>query len=191
MTENEIERHTIDRRGFLKGAGGVTLVAVFGGMFMVACADDKEAEEMQATAAATKAATMAPTAAAATAAATAAAATLYTRLGGAPAVQVVINDFLTNVGGDARINTFFAKTDLARLNKLLVEQVSAATGAPDIKYTGRDMKSAHAGLKIAKKDFDALVEDLVKALDKNKVPEKEKGELLGALGPMSTDIVTV
>jgi hemoglobin len=35
------------------------------------------------------------------------------------------------------------------------------------------------------------VEDLVKALDKFKVPEKEKNEILGALGPLKGDIVEV
>ena len=38
--------------------------------------------------------------------------------------------------------------------------------------------------------FDALVEDLVKALDKFSVAEREKGELLAILGPMKADIVT-
>ena len=39
-------------------------------------------------------------------------------------------------------------------------------------------------------DFDVLVADLVATLDKFKVPEKEKGELLSVLGPMRKDIVT-
>jgi len=37
--------------------------------------------------------------------------------------------------------------------------------------------------------FNALVEDLVKALDQFKVGATEKNELLGALGPMKGDIV--
>jgi hemoglobin len=52
------------------------------------------------------------------------------------------------------------------------------------------MKTAHAGMGITDADFNALVEDLVATLDKFKVPEKEKGELLGLLGPMKKDIVT-
>ena len=51
------------------------------------------------------------------------------------------------------------------------------------------MKSAHRGMGIAAADFNALVEDLVAALDKFKVPAHEKEQLLGALGPMKTDIV--
>ena len=51
------------------------------------------------------------------------------------------------------------------------------------------MKQAHAGMGISTADFNALVEDLVKALDKLKVGEKEKNELLSVLGPMKGDIV--
>jgi hemoglobin len=51
------------------------------------------------------------------------------------------------------------------------------------------MKSVHAGLGITGAQFDALVGHLVATLDKFKVPEKEKGELLSVLGPMRSDIV--
>jgi hemoglobin len=52
------------------------------------------------------------------------------------------------------------------------------------------MRSTHAGLGITDARFTALVEDLVKSLDKFKVPSKEKGELLALLGPMKGAIVT-
>ena len=38
-------------------------------------------------------------------------------------------------------------------------------------------------------DFDALVEDLVGALDGFHVAAHEKDQILGALGPMKSDIV--
>ena len=72
---------------------------------------------------------------------------------------------------------------------MLVEQICQATGGP-CKYTGKDMKTAHPGMNIKEADFDALVEDLKKSLDKFKVGAKEQSELLGALGPMKRDIVT-
>jgi hemoglobin len=51
------------------------------------------------------------------------------------------------------------------------------------------MKSAHTGMGVSGANFDALVEDLVWALDKLKVGKAEKSDLLGALGPMKADIV--
>jgi hemoglobin len=73
---------------------------------------------------------------------------------------------------------------------MLVEQVCQASGGP-CTYTGKTMKDAHAGMKITEADFNALVEDLTKSLDKFKVAEREKNELLGALGGMKGDIVGV
>lgn len=113
---------------------------------------------------------------------------LYDRLGGQPALVAVVDDFVANVAADNRINGMFAGTDIPRLKRLLVEQICAGTGGP-CKYTGRDMKTAHRGMKVTDAHFNALVEDLVKTLDKFKVPAKEKGELLAILGPMRSDIV--
>ncbi len=113
---------------------------------------------------------------------------LYDRLGGKEAIVSVIEQFVANVGSDARINHRFASTDLTRLKRLLVEQVCSASGGP-CSYTGRDMKSTHAGMHITTTDFEALVQDLVKSLDAHRVPDAEKKELLGILGPMRKDIV--
>src|SRR5580765_8701479 len=113
---------------------------------------------------------------------------LYDRLGGKDAIVAVVDDFVGNVAADNRINRYFARTDIPRLKRNLVDQICSATGGP-CTYTGRDMKTAHAGMGVTNADFDALVGDLVKTLDKFKVPEKEKGELLGILGPMRPSIV--
>ncbi len=115
--------------------------------------------------------------------------TLYERLGGKVAITAVVDDFVGRVAADKRINDKFATADIPRLKRLLVEQICTAAGGP-CTYTGRDMKTAHAGMGITGPQFDALVEDLVAALDKFKVPAHEKNELLSVLGPMKSDIVT-
>ena len=118
---------------------------------------------------------------------------LYSRLGGKKAITAVVDEFVSRVAADKRINAFFAATaaDPARLKAFkgkLADQICMASGGP-CKYAGKDMKAAHAGMGIGGADFDALVEDLVSALDKFKVGPHEKDQLLGALGPMKTDIV--
>jgi hemoglobin len=115
---------------------------------------------------------------------------LYERLGGQGAIQAVVTKFIGNVGADKRINGYFATTDLKKLNKLLVEQVCQASGGP-CTYSGRDMKTTHKGMKVTTAAFNALVEDLVSALDTFNVGKQEKDELLGVLGPMKKDIVEV
>ena len=119
---------------------------------------------------------------------------LYQRLGGKKAITAVVDEFVGRVAMDTRINHYFAAAaadpkHLAMFKMKLVDQICQASGGP-CKYTGKDMKSAHAGMGITSADFDALVGDLVGALDKFHVGEKEKNELLGALGPMKGDIVS-
>jgi hemoglobin len=118
---------------------------------------------------------------------------LYKSLGGKKAITAVVDLFVGNVAGDARINSFF-KADVADPKKLahfkmeLVNQICEAAGGP-CKYTGKSMKEAHAGMGISGADFGALVEDLVAALDKAGVKPADKMALLGVLGPMKPEIV--
>lgn len=113
---------------------------------------------------------------------------LYERLGGKGAITAVVETFVGNVGGDARINGYFASTDLAKLKVHLVNQICEASGG-SCKYSGRTMKQTHAGMGVTDAAFGALVEDLVAALDHHKIGKTEKDELLGVLGPMKSDIV--
>lgn len=119
------------------------------------------------------------------------AASLYERLGGKPAIEVVIDKFLANVVADARINKFFAGLDGAAVAKLrghLVDQVCSATGG-DCQYTGRSMKESHTGMNLTDDHFTAIVEDLIAALDDAGVKPADKDELLGILGGLKGDIV--
>lgn len=121
--------------------------------------------------------------------AAAAPASLYDQLGGKPAIEKVIDTFLGVVGGDPRIAPSFAGANLPRLRGLLVDQVCEATGGP-CKYTGRDMKSSHAGMGITEAQFNALAEALYTAMDREGVPYALQNKLMAMLAPMHRDIVT-
>jgi hemoglobin len=119
---------------------------------------------------------------------------LYDRLGGTTAIASVVDAFVANVASDARINKRFTRVakDTAAMRQFkqkLVDQICQGSGGP-CTYTGKDMKTAHQGMGLTGADFDALVGDLVKALDGAGVPQKEKDDLLAVLGPMRADIVT-
>lgn len=113
---------------------------------------------------------------------------LFVRLGGTTMIASMVDEFVTNVAADSRINGRFATADIAKLRGHLVDQFCMITGGPCV-YQGRDMKSTHAGMKITGREFDALAEDLVRALDRLKVPAQEKAQLLHLLNPMKKDIV--
>ncbi|HEX3763061.1 MAG TPA: hypothetical protein VHW23_30400 [Kofleriaceae bacterium] len=113
---------------------------------------------------------------------------LFDRLGGLPAITAVVGEFVARTTTDPRIKERFFNTDAENLKRLLTEFVCQATGGK-CQYTGRDMATSHAGMDLVDDEFNALVEDLAGALDKYNVPEKEKSELLGALGPLKPQIV--
>lgn len=115
---------------------------------------------------------------------------LYDRLGGKDAITAVVDDLVAGCAADTRINAKFAKSDIARLKTMLVDQVCEATSGP-CTYMGRDMRETHKGMGVTTGEFDALVEDLVSTLDRFSVPPAEREELLGLLGPMKPDIVEI
>ena len=117
----------------------------------------------------------------------------FNQLGGRAAVEAVVDEFIAVVGADSRINGFFATSDLDALNGLLVEQICEATGGY-CTYSGRSMCETHDGMGVSESDFDALVGDLLAALDTLGVPYALDGSavidpLLLALVGMEGEIV--
>jgi hemoglobin len=118
-------------------------------------------------------------------------ASLYKRLGGYDAIAAVTDDFLGRLSTDPLIGRFFKGTSAdsqKRIRQHVVDFLCNATGGPCL-YLGRDMKTAHTGLNITEEDWNVSVKHLVATLDKFKVPEKEKSEVLGAISSLKTDIV--
>lgn len=111
-------------------------------------------------------------------------ASLYWRLGGPDAVGAAVDETIKLSKADPRLVGRLSGGCAGKLK----EQLCAATGGP-CAYTGRDMKTAHTGMKITETEFGAVGENLVKVLDAFKVPAKEKGELLGLILPMKGQIV--
>jgi hemoglobin len=116
---------------------------------------------------------------------------LYERVGGYNALAAVVDDFIGRLISDKQFEKFFIgqSTDSKkRIRQHILDQFCAATGGPCV-YTGREMKTSHAGLGITNAEWDAAAKHLVASLDKFKVPEKEKGELLAFVTGLKKDIV--
>jgi hemoglobin len=118
---------------------------------------------------------------------------LYDRLGGQPAVQAVASGLVDSILVDTRVNKWFTHAATSPANAdaykaKLAEFICQNTGGP-CKYNGHDMVSAHKGRDVTSDAFDAVVQDLVTVLDNLKVPQKEKEQLLGILGPLKSSIV--
>ena len=116
---------------------------------------------------------------------------LYQRLGGYDALAAVSDDFIGRLAASKVLGRFvvgLSDDSKKKLRQHLVDFLCNATGGPCL-YLGRDMKTVHRGLGINEADWKEGVNALVATLDKFKVPDKEKGEVLGAVSSLKGDIV--
>lgn len=104
-------------------------------------------------------------------------------------IDRIIDDFVARVTTDPRIAERFQGANLVRLRLELKQQVCYLTGGP-CTYSGKDMKTAHAGMNLENKDFNALAEDLQLSMDKEQVDFHAQNRLLAKLAPMQRAIVT-
>jgi hemoglobin len=116
---------------------------------------------------------------------------LYERLGGYDALAKVVDDFITRLVSDKQFEKFFIgqSTDSKKkIRQHVLDQFCEATGGPCI-YMGRDMKKSHTGLGITEAEWNAAAKHLTASLDKFKVGEKEKSEVLSFVTSLKKDIV--
>ena len=88
---------------------------------------------------------------------------------------------LANDEQEKRFFIGFSTDSKLRIRQLLVDLVCKSTGGPCV-YTGRDMKTAHAGTGITKADWDRSLKIFGEVLNKFKVPTAGIGGPAPALG---------
>ncbi len=119
---------------------------------------------------------------------------LYRRLGESPGIRTIMTEFVKNVAGDPRINSYFLNkgVDPARIIECLTLQVATATGGP-YQYPGntncRSMRDVHTGLNISRQDFEDTAGHLVAALQKYQVNPNDIQVLVAAVNATQNDIV--
>ena len=114
---------------------------------------------------------------------------LFQALGGKEGLTQIIADFKASYLNDERIKDQFDNINLDRLSERFYFQFCELTGGP-CHYPGRDMYHSHKGLALNQAQFNAVVEDLQFALDKNKIPFRTQNKFIALLAPMERDIVT-
>jgi hemoglobin len=120
---------------------------------------------------------------------------LYDRLGGVYSIATVVDDFIERLlvndtlNANPAISQARTRVPKAGLKFHVTALVCEVTGGP-CKYTGRAMKESHQQLNITEGQWQAMVADFRKTLDKFKVPAKEQEELVIIVGSTKKDIVT-
>jgi hemoglobin len=116
---------------------------------------------------------------------------LYQRLGGYDAIAAASDDLLSRLQADPRIKDFWkgASADNRRkARQLIVDYMVEAAGGPAY-YMGRDMKKAHAGMRISAADWTVFMEHSAATLDHFQVPQREREDVLGFFNSLRGDVV--
>jgi hemoglobin len=113
---------------------------------------------------------------------------LYQALGRKPGINRIVEGMLLIVVKDPRIGAHFRNVDPLMLRDKLVEKFCVEAGGP-CKYTGVDMAEAHKGQHIDPSEFNALVEDLIKSMDSQKVPVPVQNRLLARLAAQRGEVM--
>jgi hemoglobin len=105
-----------------------------------------------------------------------------------PGVDRIVDDLVTHIQVDPRIAEIFKGQDMVRLRRTLKEQFCYLLGG-GCHYSGRDMAASHHNLGIQTKDFNALVDDLQRAMSRERVAVFAQNRLLAKLAPMKRSVV--
>ena len=117
--------------------------------------------------------------------------TLYHRLGGYDAVVAVVDDLLARLKADAQLGRFWqhrGEDGLLRERQLLINFLCSSAGG-SLMYVGRDMTTAHKGMRISESDWQAFIGHLEDTLATFEVPTDERTSVLGFIGGLKADIV--
>jgi hemoglobin len=116
---------------------------------------------------------------------------LYERLGGYDAIAAVLDALMVRIKADDKLRRFYdhrGADGIAREQQLFIDYLCAATGGPMV-YTGRDMKTLHAGMRLDEEDWKRGMAHLTATLDAFEVPEQEQREIMSFHENIKSDIV--
>jgi hemoglobin len=113
---------------------------------------------------------------------------LYGELGGRSGIEALVETLLFRVSDVVRIAHHFKDVNIINLNDRLVEFLCVQSGGP-CTYAGKGMAEAHKHVKVAEADFNALVEDLMWAMDERDLPRTTQNKLLRRLAALQREVV--
>lgn len=115
---------------------------------------------------------------------------LFEKLGGNVGITAIANDAVDNHIANTAIANRFINTDIPKLKQAAATFFISGTGGENV-YKGKDMLSAHKGMNISANEFMAVIDDILDALEKNNIAQREQEEVLYVLYSMRSDIMNV
>ncbi|MDP1975045.1 MAG: group 1 truncated hemoglobin [Alphaproteobacteria bacterium] len=118
-------------------------------------------------------------------------ATLYERLGGAPAVDAAVDIFYRKMLADNRVNYFFDNTDMDKQAAKQKGFLTMVFGGPN-NYTGKDMREGHKHLVdrgLNETHVDIVIEHLGNTLKELGVPDADITEVATIAKSVQNDVL--
>ena len=113
---------------------------------------------------------------------------LYQALGATSGIEKLTDAFIEQIQYDPLVMPYFFETDVARFKEKFMQQICEISGGP-CNYTGDSMQDIHGGMMINENHFNALVNDLILAMEAIDLPTSTQNRLLALLAPMREDII--
>ena len=115
---------------------------------------------------------------------------LYERLGATEGITQIASDLIDIHVANPRISARYVDSDLAKVKNGAATFFVTGTGGPQV-YEGKDMLGTHRGMNISCDEFMAVLDDVLEALEKNNIGQREQEEVLFIFYSMRSDVVAV
>lgn len=106
--------------------------------------------------------------------------TLYQRMGGIDVLRGIVDAWILEAAGDARIRDFFRDADIGRVKLRMVERICVLVEGPCM-YRGAELREHHSALGIEERHMRAFLEDVEPALERAGLSPDVAQELREAL----------
>jgi len=118
---------------------------------------------------------------------------LFERLGGTDGITMIVDDVIqAHMNNPSIQSRFLPYKDqperVAAIRKHTIEFFSAGSGGP-VAYTGKDMPETHKGMNISPSDYMCVIDDIMMVLDKHKIDEESKKDVLAILWSLKGMII--
>lgn len=115
-------------------------------------------------------------------------ASLYDKLGQYEGIDNLVRELIYVIAKDARVKERYRGVNMNKFKKGLSDYICVAAAGP-CQYSGDSMQVVHAGHQYTNTEFNALVGDLIVAMNRKRIPVATQNELLSVLAPTYKDIV--
>jgi hemoglobin len=113
---------------------------------------------------------------------------LYQDLGSYDGISQIVHQLILEIANDPVVKPRYKGVSMAKFKSGLSTYICNVTGGP-CEYKNDSMHTIHAGHQYTHTEFNALVANLITAMEKQKVPVATQNQLLNLLAKSYKDVV--